>query len=500
MREVRSQIDGVRLGKLLPTATILGAAEINATSCTCDARAVLPGDVFAAVVTADADGHDRIREAIARGAKAILCERLAAATGVPQCLATDSRHAYARLCQALAGDPSQRVKVIGVTGTYGKTTTACLIAAVLEAADVRVSIMGSFGYSDGLETDIAEETTPDAAVLAKWLARSEAAGCSHAVMEISSTALAQRRLAGVELDVACITNIRRDHLDFHGSLVNYRNAKARILRHLSADGFTVLNADDPSSVGLLADLHGPALTVGLKTCGEITATVVERHRSEQTFLLQIGNETAPVRTPLIGDHNIYNCLQAAAIGAASGFSITTICRGLESVQRVPGRLDRIECGQPFGVFVDDARSGDALAGVLKALRQVTTGRVICVFGAPGDDDRQKRPALARAAEAGADVAVLTTDSPRSEDAAEIAKDVMAGFERPQRAFRIADRAEAIAWALETATAGDAVLVAGRGNQTEQIFGRKRLDFDDRQFARQYLYELAGTASASARAG
>jgi UDP-N-acetylmuramoyl-L-alanyl-D-glutamate--2,6-diaminopimelate ligase len=499
MREVGRESHGVSLGALLPTSVMIGAADVLAASCTCDARAVLPGDVFAALLQADRDGHESVREAVARGAKAILCERFVPVPNIPQCVVADTRHAYARLCQALAGDPSRRVKVIGVTGTHGKTTTSCLIAAVLEAAGVRASIMGTFGYSDGIDVDTASESTPPAHVLARWLAQSEAAGCTHAVMEVSSRALAERRLSGVELDVACITNIRRDHLDFHGSQANYRKSKARILRYLSGDGFAVLNADDPACVGLLAEMHGPALTVGMKTRGEITATVIEQLRSEQTFLLQVGQETAAVRTPLVGDHNVYNCLQAAAIGAAFGIELTAICRGIESVQRVPGRMDRVECGQPFGVFVDHARTGDALSTVLRSLRQVTDGKLICVFGAMGGDERSQRPALARAVERGADVAIVAHDNPGDEDPDRILADVAAGFERPERAMLVGDRAEAIAWALAAAEPGDCVLIAGRGHEPHQQFGNRRVAFDDRQFARGWLYEHAAV-KVSAKAG
>jgi UDP-N-acetylmuramoyl-L-alanyl-D-glutamate--2,6-diaminopimelate ligase len=239
-------------------------------------------------------------------------------------------------------------------------------------------------------------------------------------------------------------------------------------------------------------MHGPALTVGLKTRGEVTATIIEQCRSEQTFLLQVGQETAAVRTPLVGEHNVYNCLQAAAIGTALGFELTTICRGLESVTRVPGRMDRIECGQPFGVFVDHARTADALSGVLKTLRQTSEGKLICVFGAPGGDDRAKRPLLARAAECGADMVIVTNDSPRDEDPEQIIADVTAGFDRADRVATISDRGEAIRFALSAAAPGDCVLIAGRGHEGYQIFGRKRVEFDDRQFARDWLYERNST--------
>jgi UDP-N-acetylmuramoyl-L-alanyl-D-glutamate--2,6-diaminopimelate ligase len=189
---------------------------------------------------------------------------------------------------------------------------------------------------------------------------------------------------------------------------------------------------------------------------------------------------------------VYNCLQAAAIGTALGFELTTICRGLESVTRIPGRMDRVECGQPFGVFVDHARTGEALSSVLKTLRQTTDGKLICVFGAAGADDRAKRPLLARAAERGADVVVVTNDCPRDEDPERILSDVTAGFDRPDRVATISDRGEAIAWALAAAKPNDCVLIAGRGHEPYQIFGRKRVEFDDRQFARDWLYQRNAT--------
>ncbi len=229
-----------------------------------------------------------------------------------------------------------------------------------------------------------------------------------------------------------MTNVTHDHLDYHASLRNYRLAKAKLFDHLADEGFAVLNADDPGSAGYLRQLDGPVLTVGIEAAAEITATPVEQCLSEQTFLLTAGSETVPVRTQMIGTHHIYNCLAAAAVGLAYGIELTTVVRGLESVGHVPGRLERIECGQPFGVFVDFAHTPDALTGVLKTLRQVTAGRLICVFGAGGERDRQKRPLMGRAVEQGADVAILTNDNPRHEDPQAIFRDVLDGFAQRRR--------------------------------------------------------------------
>ena len=227
-------------------------------------------------------------------------------------------------------------------------------------------------------------------------------------------------MAGVRFDAACVTNVSRDHLDYHPTIQDYRLAKSKLFDHLAPEGFAVVNADDPMAAGYLGRFDGPALTVGIRSAAEITATPLEQFPSEQTFLLTAGSETMPVRTRMIGPHHVYNCLTAAAVGLAYGIDLPTVVRGLEAVRYVPGRLERIECGQPFGVFVDFAHTPDALAACLQALRQVTAGRLICVFGAGGDRDRQKRPLMGRAVEHGADLAVVTSDNPRSEDPRAIA--------------------------------------------------------------------------------
>jgi UDP-N-acetylmuramoyl-L-alanyl-D-glutamate--2,6-diaminopimelate ligase len=283
--------------------------------------------------------------------------------------------------------------------------------------------------------------------------------------------------------------VTRDHLDYHRSLGDYRLAKSRLFEHLAPEGVAVLNADDPVSAALVQRINGPALTVGIRSAAEITALPVEQFASEQTFLLSAGSETMPVRTQMIGRHHVYNCLVAAAVGLSCGIELATIVRGLEQLGHVPGRLERIECGQPFGVFVDFAHTPDALRGALRTLREVTAGRLVCVFGAGGDRDRQKRPLMGRAVEEEADQAVVTSDNPRSEDPQRIIGEVMDGFCDPTKAVPIADRAEAIRFALAAARPGDCVLVAGKGHETCQIVGQQRIPLDDRQVARQWLYEV-----------
>jgi len=479
----------ISLRALLPEADFVGADDIRVHGCCGDSRRCQPDDLFVALRGSLHDGHRYVRQAIERGAGAVLAERPLDDFDGPTCLVPDTREAFGRLCQALAGDPSRQVKVVGVTGTNGKTTTSFLIASVLEAGGFLPGLMGTLGCYDGADLRPSELTTPSTPVLAKSLGRMRNNGCSHAVIEVSSHALAQARVAGIEFDVACITNIHHDHLDFHGTAKRYLEAKASLLDRLHADGLAVFNADDPAIAALIDRHDGPALTIGLERAAELTAEPIEQFFSEQTFLLSIGDETVPVRTPLVAKHNIYNCLIAAAVGLGYGLDAATIVRGLEAVRNVPGRLERIECGQPFSVFVDYAHTPDALRSALEGLRPLTSGRLFCVFGAGGQRDQQKRPLMGSIVENVADVAVITTDNPRDEDPESIIDDILHGFSTPAAARVVVDRMEAIRQVLYGARPGDCVLIAGKGHEAYQIVGSRRIALDDREAARQCLYTM-----------
>jgi UDP-N-acetylmuramoyl-L-alanyl-D-glutamate--2,6-diaminopimelate ligase len=485
----------VSLRNLLPNSQLVGAEDVDITGCTCRAQNVQRGDLFVALTGSRYDGHEFIAEAIDRGCGAVLTDRPLESLAsyhpsVPYCIVANARDAYGRICHALAGNPSQKLKLIGVTGTNGKTTTSCLIAGILTAAGYQTGVLGTLGYLDGKKIENATHTTPPPERLASLLRRMVDNGCSHAVMEVSSHALDQSRVAGACFDAACVTNVTRDHLDYHASLHDYWLAKSKLFQHLTTEGFSVINADDPGSSAYLHQLNGPALTVGIQTAAEVTATPIETSLSEQTFLIHAGSDTAPVRTRMIGEHHIYNCLTATAVGLIYGIDLTTIVRGLESVDYVPGRLERIECGQPFGVFVDYAHTPDALTHVLKSLRTVTSGRILCVFGAGGERDVEKRPLMGRAVEQNADLAILTNDNPRNEKPRVILGEILSGFEEPSRALVLPDRGEAIAQALSMARPGDCVLIAGKGHETYQVVGDEKLPFDDRETARDWLYAHA----------
>ncbi|HWB11204.1 MAG TPA: UDP-N-acetylmuramoyl-L-alanyl-D-glutamate--2,6-diaminopimelate ligase [Pirellulales bacterium] len=483
----RPRAQRLSLRQILPDA-VLPSGEISVSSCCADSRACRPGDLFVALAGATTNGHDHLAEAVARGAQAVLADQPLPGCPLPVCYVDDVAEAYGHLCQALVGYPARRLRVIGVTGTNGKTTTSYLTASVLAAGGFKAGVLGTLGYFDGDEWGDAGWTTPPANVLATWMARMAANGCTHLVMEVASHALAERRVAGLDFDVACVTNVRRDGPACRGTLGRYRKAKGRLFDHLLPEGFAIVNVDDPLAESLLAEIDGPMLSVGMHGAAEVTATPVEQWPSEQTFLLSAENETIPVRTPLIGAHNIANCLTAAAVGLVYSIDLPTVVSGLEAIQRIPGRLDRVECGQPFSVFVDYAHTPDALSGSLEALRAVTSGRLICVFGAGGDRNKSKRPLMGRAVEEAADLAVVTSDNPRSEPPEAIAAQIAQGFQRPGAAQIILDRRLAIEWALERAQPGDCVLVAGKGHERYQIVGDRRLSFDDREVARRWLYE------------
>lgn len=459
---------GVSLCDLLDDAQVVGGQPELATCCTSDWRQVQPGDVFVALVDDRCDGHDHGGDAVQRGAAAVVCERPLPVFDVPQLVVDDSRTAYGKICQALVGNPCEKMKVVGITGTSGKSCVAALLASVLETAGARTGVLGSLGYDDGYDHVAAFQTTPSPPLMAEWLGRMVAGSCTHAVVELSSEGLAQSRVAGLELDAVCVTSVGRDHLDRHGSQENYRRAKRRIFEQLQPHGVAVLNADDTHCCRTLATLDHPVLTFGIDKPAEVTAILVERFVGEQTFLLMAGTDSAAVRTPIVGTHHIRNCLAAATVGLAYGIDLPTVARGLEAVQRIPGRMDRVAFGQGYGLWVDAADSPHQLAAMLEAVRGVASGRVICSLlpraaYAPG-----QRRQLYLAARRLADISIITD-----------------GRHGATNAHETADYTDAIAWALRQARRGDSVLVAASPDAPVGQFHT-----DDPELVKQWLREVA----------
>jgi UDP-N-acetylmuramoyl-L-alanyl-D-glutamate--2,6-diaminopimelate ligase len=492
----------VSLRTLFPAASFVGCADIRATEATESSDKCGPHTVFAAIPGTRVDGASFAREAIARGASGLLVQRPLADVSVPQCVVPNVRKAYAELCSALAGSPSRSIKLVGVTGTNGKTTVAWLVRSILETSGHRTGLLGTIEYHNGVDCSPSPMTTPDSKTLVHWLANMVSHGTTHAALEVSSHALEQDRTAGTQFDVAVVTNITQDHFDYHGDAEHYRAAKSRLLDQLKPESLVVLNADDPGSAALAerAPAQSRCASYGLERPADLWATVLDESLRGTRFLLHRGGETVETRTSLVGRHNVSNCLAAAAAVEPFGISLKATKAGIEALRMVPGRLERVDCGQPFDVFVDYAHTADALSRCVGFLKRLGRGRVICLVGAGGDRDRTKRPMIGRAA-AEADLAIITSDNPRSEDPEQIIREIVAGSEPGRHELIVEpDRAEAIRRALESAEPGDCVLVAGKGHEREQIVGNRRIPFVDRDVVREILTrrrQFARTAFAGA---
>jgi len=477
----------VNLRRLFPSASYVGCGDVVTLHATDDSRLCTPHSLFAVIRGPHFDGQQFVQQAIANGATALLVDRPLPDVNLPQCIVADVRRSYAELCAALMAHPHRRLGLAGVTGTNGKTTTTWLIRSILQTAGCQTGLLGTVEYHDGIRRESAHLTTPDSNTFSRWLAQMVSAGTTHAAMELSSHALDQRRTFGTLLDVAVITNITQDHFDYHQTYGAYRYSKLRIFDLLKPAGMCILNADDAGSRSCLDDAPKRVLTFGLTHDADISGTILEESLEGTRFRLQIGTESCAARTHLIGRHNVSNCLAAAAVASQLHIPLPEIAQGLESLTRVPGRLEAINCGQPFNVYVDFAHTPDALQHGLTCLKQLTQRRVICVFGAGGDRDKSKRPLMGHAAATNADVVILTSDNPRSEDPAAIAADILAGIGPNNAHVQVElDRRTAIHRALALARPGDTLLIAGKGHETEQITGSNSTHFDDAEVIREFF--------------
>ncbi len=465
-------------------------ADRQVVGITNDSRAVKPGYVFVAISGYENDGHKYLADAVAAGAAALIVERTDPGTkDVPQFVTSDSREALALAGAVFYGSPSEEVSVVGVTGTSGKTTTSSLLQSMLEAGGERCGLLGTVHYCVGSKVLPARMTTPDSLDITAMLRELADQEIGYCVMEVSSHALAQRRTAGVNFRGAIFTGLGRDHLDFHGTVEDYLRAKARLFEALPPEGFAVLRADDAASATLRSCTRARFLWYGVGQPCDVSAEVKAESLSGTGFVMRLGEAEIPVKTRLIGLHNVRNCLAAAAAADALDVPLEAVRKAIESFEGVPGRLERVDAGQPFSVLVDYAHKPDAMDAVMSVLRPLVRGRLLLVFGCGGDRDRGKRPLMGAVAEKWADRWWLTADNSRSENTVDIIREIEAGITSRDRYEVEPDRAVAIRKALGEAEAGDLVLISGKGHETYQILQGRVLPFDDREVALAALAEI-----------
>jgi UDP-N-acetylmuramoyl-L-alanyl-D-glutamate--2,6-diaminopimelate ligase len=471
----------MRLDELTGESTDAGAVVV--TSLSYDSRTAGPGALFFCVSGFERDGHDCAAEAVAAGAVALVVERRLG-LGVPELVVASVREAMPGLAARFHGDPSAQLRVVGVTGTNGKTTTAFLVRALLEAAGISCALLGTVKSVIGGQERELGRTTPEAIELQAAFAAMLRAGDRACAIEVSSHALELHRADATHFAAAIFTNLTQDHLDFHPSMEHYFAAKRRLLE--LGPGLAVVNVDDPYGRRLAGDFPD-AVTFGLEREADYAARRISFTLSGAAFVLASAAGEIELRSPLPGRFNVANVLGAVAAVHRLGVPLERIADALPGTPPVPGRFQPVDEGQPFAVLVDYAHTPDSLENVLRAARSLTTGRLICVFGCGGDRDRGKRPQMGRIAAELADAVVVTSDNPRSEDPEAIVAEVLAGAGASPTTSAVVDRRAAIAQGIAEAAAGDVVVIAGKGHEQGQEFaaGRK-LPFDDVEVAREAL--------------
>jgi len=492
----------------LPWPIEVNTGGVSVRGLACDSREVRAGDLFVAYKGVESDGHHYIRQAIEAGAVALVVEDeeyLRPTSGgewpIPAVLVPDGRESLAHLAAAMHGFPSRKLRLIGVTGTDGKTTTINLIWSILRAAGHTAgmistvnAVIGGEQYETGLHT-----TTPDALEVQGYLARMVESGAEFALLEATSHGLAQHRVTACDFDVAAVTNITHEHLDFHGSFEEYREAKARLFRSLQSSArkpgvakVAVLNADDPASFEYLREIPADfRLTYGIAEEADVRAVDVALLPPGVSFTALTAEGDFQVQTKLPGCFNVYNALAAIAVSLSQGIAEEDVRHGIEAVEQVVGRMEQVDVGQAFQAVIDFAHTPNSLRNALQAARGMVGGSVIVVFGSAGLRDREKRPLMGEIAGELADRIVITAEDPRTEDLDRIMRQIAQGCEKADRRegadfWCVGDRAEAIQFAVDMAEEGDLVLVTGKGHERSMCFGTTEYPWSDHEAMREAL--------------
>jgi UDP-N-acetylmuramoyl-L-alanyl-D-glutamate--2,6-diaminopimelate ligase len=458
-----------------------------------DSRIVEPGDIFVAVKGPDVDGHDFIPQVLAKGAKFIVCQHPYTsheprATSYEIIPVPDSSLALADLAQAANGDPASRLINLAVTGTKGKTTVTFLVRSCFQAAGQKCGLIGTVIYDNCVDVSPAPLTTPDCLTIAKAQAQMLKAGAKYMVIEASSHALDQNRVAAINFKAAAFTNLTGDHLDYHKTTENYLAAKSKIFESLSPDSTAVLNKQSSYSEQIAAGTKAKILWFAVDENADLSADIHSIDGSGTVFTLRYQGQSIRIKTPLLGRFNVANHLAAAGLCLASGLDLKTVVRGLSALDAIPGRLENVKPDAPFTVLVDFAHTDDALDNVLSTLKPLCKARLIVVFGCGGDRDKTKRPRMAKVVEKFADLAIVTSDNPRTENPDDIISQIIAGFKDPASPkIKIEpDRKKAITLAIDSAQKSDVIIIAGKGHENYQVIGKQKFPFSDQQIALDLL--------------
>jgi UDP-N-acetylmuramoyl-L-alanyl-D-glutamate--2,6-diaminopimelate ligase len=471
---------------------IIGPTDRVVESIAYDSRRVQRNSLFVALRGEKSDGHQFIEQAVEKGATTIVTEHEIQSPRATCVVVENTRSALADLAATFYQQPARRLKLAAVTGTNGKTTTTFLIKHICEKAGLRCGLLGTVRYEIADRLLPAVRTTPESLDVYDLLAQMVNAGCKAAAMEVSSHALAQERVRGIEWDVAVFTNLTQDHLDFHGTMENYFEAKSQLFTGLANQRSkmtptAIINLDDPYGAKLVDRLGKkiPVITFGMGVHADFRASNYHAEFAGTSYQLDARGKSYLVRVPLIGRFNVANSMAALAAASSMGISLREAILSLGRSPQVPGRLEAVPARRQFQVFVDYAHTPDALLNVLKTARELSPRKLIVVFGCGGDRDKQKRPLMARVADENADYSIITSDNPRKEDPDAIITEAAKGF-RSDRYEKITDRTKAIARAIELAQPRDIILIAGKGHEAYQEFADHTIPFDDIQVARRAL--------------
>ena len=470
-----------------------------------DSRKIQKGDLFVAIKGALADGHKFIDIAIANGAKAVVMENDAVLpdsyfmhAGVVKIVVGDTRRALAIISGNFFGHPARKLKLIGVTGTNGKTTTTYLIKQLLESSSPslrgKVGMIGTIEYMVGDERIPATHTTPESLELNQLFVRMVEKQCTHVVMEVSSHSLQQNRVHGLEFAAAAFTNLTQDHLDYHGTMERYFASKKILFDNLPASSSAVTNADDAWGLKIVRNTKGSILTYGIVQNSDVRATNVSLSIDSTKFVIEHQNEKTEIHSQLVGRFNVQNILAACSVGIALGIPKTAIRSGIASLTSVPGRFERVVSAAGWSAIIDYAHTPDALEKCLSTIHDVLppnrSNKIITVFGAGGDRDKTKRPLMGKVVDTLSDVIIVTSDNPRTEDPQTIIDNVRAGIQRKENVYTDVDRRSAITKALSMAQRGDVVLIAGKGHEDYQVIGTTKHHFSDREVISEVIAAYA----------